>query len=73
VVEPEGAPVRGIRSSIDRVTMLGGNILGIIVTKIDPSKNSYGYGYGYGYGAYGYGSEDDAQGADAPAPSGRGA
>ena len=66
VVEPEGAPVRGIRGSLHRVAMLGGNILGIIVTKIDPSKNSYGYGYGYGYGdgAYGYGSED-AAGAEA--------
>jgi capsular exopolysaccharide synthesis family protein len=69
VVEPEGAPVRAIRSSIDRVSMLGGNILGIIVTKIDPSKNSYGYGYGYGYGhgAYGYGSEPEA----GTEPSGR--
>jgi capsular exopolysaccharide synthesis family protein len=64
VVEPEGAPVRGIRQALGRVRMLGGNILGVIVTKIDPKKQNYGYGYGngygYGYGAYGYGSEDEA-------------
>jgi len=79
IVEPDGAPVRGIRSAIDRMRMLGGVIVGVIVTKIDPNKNSYGYSYGYnynyGYGsaAYGYGSDDEAeaQGADAPAPVGR--
>jgi succinoglycan biosynthesis transport protein ExoP len=54
VIEPGRAPVRGIRSSIQRIQMLGGLIFGVIVTKIDLTRQHYGYSYGYGYG-YGYG------------------
>lgn len=66
VIEPGAAPVRGILSALERLRMLGGNILGVIVTKIDETKQNYGYGYGYGsgygYGAYGYGNNDEASG-----------
>lgn len=61
VIEPGLAPIRGIRSSLQRLRMLGGNIFGAVVTKIDPTRQhygySYGYGYGHGYGAYGYGKD----------------
>lgn len=56
VIEAEGAAVRAIRSSIDRLRMVDNQIYGAIVTKIDQRQHGYGYGYGYGYGhSYGYG------------------
>ena len=33
--------------------MVGAMILGVLLTKFDAKKSSYGYGYGYGY-AYDY-------------------
>ena len=34
------------------------NIMGIVMTQVDLTRNKYGYGYGYGYG-YDYSYEDD--------------
>ena len=55
VSEPGRAPLRGIRSGLQRLKFAGTKIFGVIVTKIDVKKQHYGYSYGYGYG-YGYGS-----------------
>ncbi len=58
VIEAEGAAVRAIRSSLDRMRMVDTHIYGAIVTKIDQRQHGYGYGYGYGYGhSYGYGQQ----------------
>lgn len=58
VIEAEGAAVRAIRSSLDRMRMVDNHIYGAIVTKIDQRQHGYGYGYGYGYGhSYGYGQQ----------------
>ena len=50
VSEAKGAPVRGIKASIARLTGVGANILGIVLTKVSLGQVGYGYGYGYGYG-----------------------
>ena len=55
VVEAEGVAVRGIRSSIERLRMVGAHIFGVILTKVDQKTDGYGYGYGYGYGGRRYG------------------
>jgi hypothetical protein len=63
IIQPGLAPVRGIRSSLQRLRMLGGNIFGAVVTKIGPTRQHYGYSHGYGYGhgcgygAYSYGKD----------------
>lgn len=60
VVEAEGVAVRGIRSSIERMRMVGAHIFGVILTKVDQKSDGYGYGYGYGYGGQPYGAKGDA-------------
>ncbi len=55
VAEAERTSRRAIRSSLQRLRSAGAHVFGLIVTKIDYTKHSYGYGYGYCYG-YGYGS-----------------
>ena len=55
VVEAEGVAVRGIRSSMERLRMVGAHIFGVILTKVDQKSDGYGYGYGYGYGGRRYG------------------
>ncbi len=45
-----------------RMHDVGGQILGVILTKIDRRSSGYGYGYGYGYGSaydYEYRSKDE--------------
>lgn len=64
VIEAEGAAVRAIRSSLDRMRMVDNHIYGAIVTKIDQRQHGYGYGYGYGYGhSYGYGQQGQREAA----------
>ncbi len=64
VIEAEGAAVRAIRSSLDRMRMVDNHIYGAIVTKIDQRQHGYGYGYGYGYGhSYGYGQSAQKEAA----------
>lgn len=63
VAEPGRAPVRSIRSSLQRLKFVGGHIFGVVITKIDIKSQHYGYSYGYGYGdgyAYGSGGKEDA-------------
>jgi Mrp family chromosome partitioning ATPase len=60
VAEPGRSPLRGIRAALQRLKLVGSNIIGVIITKIDQNNSqhygyNYGYGYGYGYGKYGYG------------------
>jgi polysaccharide biosynthesis transport protein len=50
VVEAGGPAVRAIRTSIERLNMVGGHIFGVVLTKIQHRADGYGYGYGYGYG-----------------------
>ncbi|WP_353227986.1 polysaccharide biosynthesis tyrosine autokinase [Novosphingobium sp.] len=58
VAEPGRSPVRGIRSALQRLKLVGSHIFGVVITKIDNKSNQqYGYNYGYGYG-YGYGSSN---------------
>jgi polysaccharide biosynthesis transport protein len=59
VVEAEGAAVRGIRASIERLQMVNAHVFGVILTKLDQKSDGYGYGYGYGYGGQRYGSSKD--------------
>lgn len=62
VVEAERTSRRAVRDAVQRLQASGCHIFGVIVTKIDYSRHSYGYGYGYGY-SYGtnYGSDDKGQ------------
>ena len=63
VAEPGRSPLRGIRTALNRLRFVGVRIFGVVVTKIDFSRQHYGYSYGYGYGygryadGYGYGDE----------------
>jgi len=50
VVEAGGPAIRAIRTSIDRLQMIGGHIFGVVLTKVQQRADGYGYGYGYGYG-----------------------
>jgi polysaccharide biosynthesis transport protein len=50
VVEAGGPAVRAIRTSIERLNMVGGHIFGVVLTKVQHRADGYGYGYGYGYG-----------------------
>jgi capsular exopolysaccharide synthesis family protein len=56
VVEAETTPRRAVRAALQRLRGVGNHVFGVVVTKVDFSRHSYGYGYGYGYGRlYGYG------------------
>lgn len=66
VIEPGAAPVRGIRDALQRLRLVGAQIFGVAVTKIDVTRQHYGYSYGYGYG-YGYGSNEDGSPSQSPA------
>lgn len=56
VIQAGGVPVRGVRSSLQRLRMIRANIFGAVLTKLNQRDVGYGYGYGYGYGSgYGYG------------------
>jgi len=50
VVEANGPAVRTVRSSIERLLMVGGHIFGVVLTKVQQHADGYGYGYGYGQG-----------------------
>lgn len=59
VAQPGRAPLRGIRTALQRLKLVGANIYGVIITKIDINQQHYGYSYGYGYGyGYEYGNKD---------------
>lgn len=55
-VEMDGARLRQIQQSIERIRAARANLFGALVTKYDASGAASGYGYGYGYG-YGRDSE----------------
>jgi succinoglycan biosynthesis transport protein ExoP len=58
VVEAEKTPRRAAAASLERLRSIGNHVFGVVVSKIDSSRHSYGYGYGYGYGYdYKYGEE----------------
>jgi polysaccharide biosynthesis transport protein len=47
----------------ERLTILGANVLGVVVNGMDELRGAYGYGYGYSYGynyAYAYGDEPES-------------
>lgn len=59
VVEAGGTGRNLARIAIRRLGVGGGRILGVLLTKFDARKASYGYGYGYGYAyEYNYGSSN---------------
>jgi capsular exopolysaccharide synthesis family protein len=55
VVEAGGTGRRLAKSAIRRLQVGSAHIIGILLTKFDARKSSYGYGYGYAYD-YEYGS-----------------
>ena len=60
VVEAGGPAARAIRTSIERLQMVGGHIFGVVLTKVQQRADGYGYGYGYGYG-FEYGQKSKAR------------
>ncbi len=58
-IEMDGARVRQIQQSIERIRAAKANLFGALVTKYD-ARNAQEYGYGYGYG---YGRDADVTGA----------
>jgi capsular exopolysaccharide synthesis family protein len=60
VVEAGGPAVRAIRTSIERLQMVGGHIFGVVLSKVAQQSDGYGYGYGYGYG-FEYGDKAKAK------------
>ena len=57
VIEAERTSVRVIRHALHRLQISQAHPYGVVVTKVDYARHSYGYGYGYGYGHnYGYGA-----------------
>ncbi len=62
VIEPGAAPVRGIRDALQRLRLVGAQVFGVAVTKIDVTRQHYGYSYGYGYG-----SNEDGSPSQSPA------
>ncbi|MBD8552708.1 polysaccharide biosynthesis tyrosine autokinase [Sphingomonas sp. CFBP 8764] len=57
VVEADGVPIRGIKTSLARLQAVHAHVFGVVLTKLPSRLSSYGYGYGY---SYGYGSNDSA-------------
>ncbi|WP_236694758.1 GumC family protein [Sphingomonas sp. Leaf343] len=55
VVEADGVPIRGIKTSLARLQAVHAHVFGVVLTKLQSRLSSYGYGYGY---SYGYGSND---------------
>jgi capsular exopolysaccharide synthesis family protein len=58
-IESRGATSRSIRAAIERLRAASAPILGVVLSKFDASKLTYGYGYEYGYG-YGQGEAKSA-------------
>ena len=58
IVRANGAKLRTLSSSIERLRMTNVQVFGGIVTMLDRRNAAYGYGSGYGYG-YGYGRGKD--------------
>lgn len=54
VVEAHGTQLRMANVAINRLRATNASLIGVVLTKFDPSLGYYGYGYDYGYG-YGYG------------------
>lgn len=50
VVQSAGPPVRAVKSSLGRLSMVNAHIFGAILTLAESKAGSYGYGYGYGEG-----------------------
>ena len=64
VVEAGGTGRHLAKASIRRLNVGGSRLLGVLLTKFDARKSSYGYGYGYGYGySYDYGSRPQIKGS----------
>jgi len=53
IVEAGGTGRRLAKTSLRRLMVGNTRLLGVVLTKFDARKGSYGYGYGYGY-AYDY-------------------
>lgn len=53
VIQAGEVPIRGVRASLQRLSMVNTRIVGAILTKLNQRDLGYGYGYGAGYG-YGY-------------------
>ena len=50
VVEAGVTSRRAAQEATRRLSAVGGNLVGAVVTKLQSSRIGYGYGYGYGYG-----------------------
>lgn len=59
VIEAQSTSHKMIEVALGRLQAARAQMLGIVVTKFDAKRASYGYGYEYGYG-YGYGDKDSA-------------
>lgn len=63
VIEAGGTGRNLAKASLRRLGVGQARILGVLLTKFDAKKNSYGYGYGYGYAYdYNYGSRPAIEG-----------
>ena len=59
VIESGNINYKAIQKVRDKLLLSGARVLGVVLNKVDKTKNSYGYyQYGYGYG-YGYGNNKD--------------
>ena len=57
VVEAHSLKTRAVRQAISRLRLGRAKLLGVVLTKFEPRRGSYGYGHEYGYG-YGYGRDE---------------
>ena len=63
VIEAGGTGRNLARVAVRRLNVGAPRILGVLLTKFDAKKSSYGYGYGYGYAYdYAYGSKPQIKG-----------
>lgn len=59
VVDAKNADKRRVKTAINDLKRNGGNVIGLVMNKVDMSdEKRYGYSYGYGYG---YGGENDGK------------
>lgn len=49
VVESRGSRTGEVQEMVRRLSEAGAQLLGVILTKVEPKRSGYGYGYGYGY------------------------
>ncbi len=59
VIEANGTRLGQARTALERLRAGQAHLVGVVLTKFDARRSSYGYGYEYGYG-YGRAAETPA-------------